>query len=551
MARTPRVAVMGGGVAGLTAAHELAERGFAVHVFENRKDPGGKARSIWVEGTGADGRLPLSGEHGFRLFAGFYRHVVDTMGRIPFGQQTVAENLVAARTITIARDEDSEIVLPAHFPVSPHDLALVLKAAFGSHLGLSVGDFVHLAQRLLTLMAASDQRRYAEYEHQSWWEFSGAPHRSDAFQTYLAAGLTRTLVAAQAREMSARTGGLILVQLLSDLLRFGKHVDRVLCGPTSTMWIDPWVAHLRSLGVEFHFDSRVTEVVCADNRIEGIKVRTPASSHGPGPKDPEPISFDWYVGALPLEIMTDAILNDHMTKADPGLAELKNIERRWMNGVQYFIREDLPMDPGHFLYIDSEWALTSISQHQFWPDVQLAGMGDGQVRGIISLCVSDWFSQGGNGKIAMECSREEILDEVWRQLRDACPDGGLPEKVDGHRVRGFLDPAIEWPNPTQATNLEPLFINSAGSWKWRPDAVTGIENFFLAGDYVRTNTDLATMEGANESARRAVNGILDATGSSEPRCDVWRLHEPLLLKPVRTLDRIWVELRPHLLGARA
>ena len=33
---------------------------------------------------------------------------------------------------------------------------------------------------------------------------------------------------------------------------------------------------------------------------------------------------------------------------------------------------------------------------------------------------------------------------------------------------------------------------------------------FLAADYVRTNTDLTTMEGANEAARRAVNCIIDA-----------------------------------------
>src|SRR4051794_14600985 len=59
----PTVAVLGGGMAGLAAAHELVERGFAVHVFE-RKALGGKARSIPVAGTGAGGRKPLPGEHG-------------------------------------------------------------------------------------------------------------------------------------------------------------------------------------------------------------------------------------------------------------------------------------------------------------------------------------------------------------------------------------------------------------------------------------------------------------------------------------------------------
>ena len=76
----------------------------------------------------------------------------------------------------------------------------------------------------------------------------------------------------------------------------------------------------------------------------------------------------------------------------------------------------------------------------------------------------------------------------------------------------FLDPDIVYPNPTAAENLEPLLVNTAGSWDNRPEATTAIENLFLASDYVRTHTDLATMEGANEAARRAVNGILEQGG---------------------------------------
>src|SRR4051794_36194849 len=68
------VAVLGGGMAGLAAAHELAERGFDVTVYE-RNALGGKARSIPVAGTGRGGRRDLPGEHGFRFFPGFYHHV--------------------------------------------------------------------------------------------------------------------------------------------------------------------------------------------------------------------------------------------------------------------------------------------------------------------------------------------------------------------------------------------------------------------------------------------------------------------------------------------
>jgi heterodisulfide reductase subunit A-like polyferredoxin len=58
--RRKRVAVLGGGMAGLAAAHELIERGFEVHVYE-RKALGGKARSIPVANTAAGGRRALPG----------------------------------------------------------------------------------------------------------------------------------------------------------------------------------------------------------------------------------------------------------------------------------------------------------------------------------------------------------------------------------------------------------------------------------------------------------------------------------------------------------
>jgi uncharacterized protein with NAD-binding domain and iron-sulfur cluster len=214
---------------------------------------------------------------------------------------------------------------------------------------------------------------------------------------------------------------------------------------------------------------------------------------------------------------------------------------RWMNGAMFYLHQDVPLAPGHVLFIDSPWALTAISQAQFWPGVDLTKRGDGTVQGILSVDISDWNEPGPlTGKVAMACSPPEIQCEVWRQLVDAIDDGSLQA---ANRARCFLDPDVQFPNPMQAINLEPLLINTAGSWADRPDAVTGIPNLFLAADFVRTYTDLATMEGANEAARRAVNGILDATGSARPRCRLWKLREPALLAPFRALDRLQWRLR--------
>jgi 15-cis-phytoene desaturase len=57
-----KVAILGGGVGGMSAAHELAERGFEVEVYEKMPHyVGGKARSILVPNSGTDGRKDLPG----------------------------------------------------------------------------------------------------------------------------------------------------------------------------------------------------------------------------------------------------------------------------------------------------------------------------------------------------------------------------------------------------------------------------------------------------------------------------------------------------------
>src|SRR3546814_6393392 len=90
-----QVAVLGGGVGGLTVAQELAERGLQVTVFEP-KALGGKARSIPVPGTGQGGRADIPGAHVFRFFPAFYMNTHDTMARIPAGDGSVLDNLVAS-----------------------------------------------------------------------------------------------------------------------------------------------------------------------------------------------------------------------------------------------------------------------------------------------------------------------------------------------------------------------------------------------------------------------------------------------------------------------
>jgi uncharacterized protein with NAD-binding domain and iron-sulfur cluster len=536
MART--VAVLGGGVAGLSAAHELAERGFEVAVYESRDLFGGKARSFGVPGSGTGGRADLPAEHGFRFFPGFYRHLPDTMRRIPFAgnRDGVEGNLVTATRALLAQAGGrNELVGVVHPTGSLDDLSAVSRFLLGwaTQVGIPAHEHAVFMERLLYLLTSCDERRFEELERQSWWEFSGAERRSGAYGKFLADGLTRSLVAARAREMSARTGGLILLQLLFDIARLGGRADRVLDAPTQEAWIAPWVEHLERRGVALHARAPVAGIEFDGRRITGVRVGGDAGTPA------ERVVADHYVAALPVEQLR-LLVTPELRRAEPALARLDRLVTRWMNGIMFYLDRDLPLVHGHAIYIDSAWALTSISQAQFWGGRELAReYGDGRVEGILSVDVSEWERPGPRtGKVAAKCSPEEIRAEVWGQLEDHLNDGAAPLLDERNVLAWFLDPAIEFPNPTEATNLEPLLINTAGSWADRPEAATRIPNLVLASDFVRTHTDLATMEGANEAARRAVNAILAASGSTAAPCRVWRLPEPAAFAPARALDRL-------------
>jgi uncharacterized protein with NAD-binding domain and iron-sulfur cluster len=532
-----RVAVLGGGVGGLSAAQELAERGFEVEIYERRTTFGGKARSIPVPNSASGGRQPLPGEHGFRFFPSFYKHLPDSMKRIPAGGGSVFDNLVYATRVQIARTGGAVTLEPTRFPQTLGDWGIVLKSLF-SNLGIPDDEVLFFVDRLLVLLTTCPERRLAEYENIAWWDFIDAKNKSVAYQKYLGEGTTRSLVAMKAEISSTRTVGYIDLQLLLGFLCNGRGFDRLLNGPTNQAWINPWVAHLQSLGVKLNGGLTVSAIELNGGRVQRVQFEAggPVSD----------ATADYYISALPLEVMTP-LVTDPIKQAAPSLANLNKLQTRWMNGIQFYLRNDVPLVHGHSNYLDSPWALTSVSQRQFWPGIDFANLGDGTVGGVLSVVISDWDAPGiVYGKPAKNCTPAEIKDEAWAQLKAHLNTPGQEPIRDNNLISWFLDPDIQFPNPSATTNAEPLLINPAGSLQYRPNASTEISNLFLASDYVRTYTDLATMEGANEAARRAVNALLDATGSMAAKAQLWPLEEPEVFKPIQEYDLLRFKLGlPH------
>jgi uncharacterized protein with NAD-binding domain and iron-sulfur cluster len=570
MTRAKHVVVIGGGVAGLTVAHELGERGFRVTLFDRKAVPGGKARSVRVPCPPAAAALP--GEHGFRFFPGFYRHVRETMCRIPLpGGGTVADRLVPVSEMMFALETHAPMRLPCRLPRSWSEGLHAARMSFGflrgmGELGLTAQDLLHYAGKLWRFGTSCDERRLAEHEAMSWWKYVQADERSAAFRQLLVIGVTRNLVAAQAETANARTVGLVALQLLRDLFTPGRAADCILSGPTNDVWIDPWVAMM----VERHqLDYRraweLEGVTAEGGRVVGLKLREAGAPTGrvlrlaaEGHPAKSDLVADHFVLALPVEAVA-RLCQDNATLVEGAPALAAGVgalagDVGWMNGVQFFLTEEVPLARGHINLLDSAWALTAISHTQFWSGHPIDAFGDGSVKTVLSVDISHFAGVGEDGLEAWDCSREALARETWRQLkrglnretellRDEQLHPTHPFFVDdslAERAGKQGSPFIPAPvrdrraaartqrgddRPDLLTNAEPLLVNKTATWDRRPDATTALSNLFLAGDYLRTHTNLATMEAANESGRRAANAILAVEGKPAD-CAVLPLDEP-------------------------
>ncbi|HEX4453982.1 MAG TPA: FAD-dependent oxidoreductase [Kofleriaceae bacterium] len=540
----PSVIVIGGGVAGLTAAHELAERGFKVDIYEPRAAWGGKARSQPVTGSGTGGRQDLPGEHGFRFYPRFYKHVIDTMQRISFpGGGFVADHLQATTESAIALVDDTTWYRFARTRVTkPYDILEALELFF-QELDFDDGDVGVFCAKILEYFTSCEERREQQYEQVSWWQFLEADLCSAKFQRQLKA-IPRMLVAMDAQHGSAFTVGTITMQLLLDYSTTGVNNDRTMGGPTTEIWIDPWTAQLASLGVDLHASTGAASIQVAGGKIASITLTS-------GPT----VSADYYVLAVPIDTVV-GMITPEMAALDPSLALLATKNPTdlvsWMSGIQFYLYEDVPLVRGHTFYPDSTWALTSISQPQFWRGLGLfrRTFGDGEVGGLLSVDISEWDTPGVyTPKTAKQCTADELAKEVWGQLKAALNGKEADEQVltDDLLDRWHVDDDIDYSSGLPPTNHSRLLVHPPGSWAYRPNAGTQIPNLVLAADYVRTFTNIASMEGANEAARRAVNEVLARSGSTAAQAQIWPLSEPDAFETWKQLDRrLFEHGKPHL-----
>lgn len=313
------VTIFGAGIAGLTAAHELASRGFKVRVVERARaldkrgeqalQVGGIARTQYArahapktlfrfDGSdaahGCDDRSPQSevepigvvpGEHGFRFFPSYYHHTFDTLKKIPSGRArpagpgaTVYDNVLATTMQGVSAGGINPFVMPREpLQSMPEMLANMQNLA---NLGYTNHDLETFMRQVVRYMASCSERRAAEFENMSFWQLlrgydyetgTYAYEYSDKFTTDVKF-MPKVLAAFDARWGDARTNGNTYVQLFMNyVVRLAK-VDGTLNGPTSEAWFEPWYDVLVDrFGVEF-YEGNLQRFVLDDRGELGYEV---------------------------------------------------------------------------------------------------------------------------------------------------------------------------------------------------------------------------------------------------------------------------------------
>ncbi|MEO7327221.1 MAG: FAD-dependent oxidoreductase, partial [Minicystis sp.] len=335
------VTIFGAGIAGLTAAHELAERGFSVVIVEANPPSfqeevvqvGGLARTQWskVAEDETDPRLipldsipPLGskdvfpGEHGYRFFPSFYRHVFDTMKRTPIvspgpanGTYPTALDQLQPTFQQVFAQRSSAVPLSRTRPRSLEAFRREYMSLIEG-LGFERRDLARFFFKLVRYLTTCSARRAAEYENKTFLDFLGG--ESYYSKTFLGAikAAPQALVAMDANVCDARTQGNVYLQLLMDQVLGGEYTDGTLRGPTSTAWFLPWRNYLDKLDVKFlnakllsirHNNPKADGAGCPDDRGMEVILELTPSWPVEDPKAEERIlkhvtNSDFYVMAL-------------------------------------------------------------------------------------------------------------------------------------------------------------------------------------------------------------------------------------------------------------
>src|SRR5690606_33116647 len=116
---------------------------------------------------------------------------------------------------------------------------------------------------------------------------------------------------------------------------------------------------------------KAEEIIMNNGNVDGVVIKDEVTG------ETKTVRGDYYILAVPVERAARLISREMLT-ADPSLQGIIKLAPSvaWMNGIQFYLTRDIEVVRGHCIYSDSQWALTSISQLQFWDNYPITEKGN-------------------------------------------------------------------------------------------------------------------------------------------------------------------------------
>jgi uncharacterized protein with NAD-binding domain and iron-sulfur cluster len=453
-------------------------------------------------------RTMLPGEHGFRYFPSYYRHVFDTMRRIPRyddhghpAHGTVQDNLVAVPYIGITSHQALPFVMawkPSE-PFSSLSGATRNQRDLGS-LGVTPQDLSQFSLRILRYMLTCPERRARDLENVSWWEYllgrnsatSPPLYRySQAFEDFVKTS-GRVLVALDGQWGDARTTANTYVQLLRDVLLPTERQHATLDSPTSESWFTHWRLHLERLGVEFRLGELDPLELDSTGKLKvsidkGSGANFSATDYFLVATDV--VSAEKLVERLP-SVGVAGELKGYTTLASeaagapgtyrrnpetaPGYTPWDRLQT--LSGIQYFFTAKVNLFEGYLYCSDAPWGLSGISSHITWSHPPIEGLNHYQ--SIFSVDIGEWTQPAHppHGKTAWDSSPKELAEETWNQLQTSLQvkdeHGGAYDRFHPPLPDyAHIDEGLVFNAKGQLLcNKTPFLLPTVGDWQYRPGA---------------------------------------------------------------------------------
>ncbi len=517
MSDAPAVTVAGGGLAGMTSALRLAERGYRVKLYEQKSMLGGNFASRTLANGGLFDVYP-------HMFLGWYENF-----------WRMLEDVGVERSERFVRFTNVRQLAPGEFPnftelmnsYKASDILANLTSGIAAPADMFLFGYAGadlLAERLNPTV------RLHEMSLRGF--LSARPYMTkgaiDAYETFV----TRVW-AIPSYLVSAKEFGTYLAYCFAET----EPLAWLARGPAATAVIRPLEAALERAGVTIECLAEITEVSRTADRVSEVVLQhtdfNPRTYRWEATGEPWTEAIDELVLAVPGPTLSRLVHGgqpgQRIVEAAPRLAQLSRLQTQRVPILNVCFKEELaglPAEPVGLLDSRLSLAFTDISQ--VWREV-----GQFEDRTVCAVSCSEPY--GLTGARAPE-NGHQMLVELSEYL-DFDPGESWGES-----------PAIDWSWTRYHENWDAqLSLNAVGTNAWRPAPICeGVRNLSFAGDFCAHHVGLTTIESAVTSGLEAVNAIVHRRGVG---------HEAEVLKPPTRPDSTWVAFRyalaPYALGAKA